>query len=222
MTQTQQLQQFNMPIVDREAIVAAAEALYDQGLPYHNFDHVRSVLSASEKILDQCRQASIPVDEGVVFYALLFHDAGYHEDHIAKGFDTKEAYSADLAESILTQHGLLADTVDKIKQAIICTHFSKSCVSNEDKVVKNSDLSGLRSEYQAFKQTSVRLLEEYNLLHKEQVEWNDWKHMAANRLEKYLDERIFLTRDSFDENGHCIFIEKARDNIEKLLADTLQ
>ena len=208
-----------MPFDNRQTIIDEAEKLYDETLPYHNFNHVRDVLNASNNILNRCNEESIDVDEEVVFYALLFHDAGYHEDHEAKGFDTKEAYSAHLAEKTLSQYGVKDSTIEKVVQAIHCTHINGVCVSNEDKVVKNSDLFNLCAEYNSFKEASLRLLEEYNLLYGLNINWNEWKQMAVERLEKYLDESIFLTSDAYNESGDIIFIENTRNNIEKLLAD---
>ena len=210
---------YTMPIDTKQSIINAAESLYDQSLPYHNFDHIRDVLDAAEHILEKCSAESIAVDEEVVFYALLFHDAGYHEDHEANGFDTKEAYSAHLAEQVLKQHGISDNNIKKIKQAINCTHIEGVCQSNEDKVVKNSDLSNLCAEYSSFKATSLKLLAEYNLMNGLNIKWDDWKQIAVNRLEQYLDDSIFLTSDSYNDNGECVFIVNTRSNIEKLLAD---
>ncbi len=213
-------QKSNLMLVEnRQAIIDAAEALYDSRLPYHNFNHVHDVLSASEKLLEKCQQEQIAVDMDVVFYAILFHDAGYQEDNKSKGFLTKESYSAYLAEEVLRQHDFSEAFIEQVKQAINSTHQDAACVSNEDKLVKNSDLFGLASDYSEFKQTSVRLLEEYNLLYNKNVEWKEWTKMAAVRLEKYLDNSIFLTSDYFDQDGQCWFVQKTQSNIQQLLAD---
>lgn len=211
--------QSHMPVENRQSIIDAARALYDSRLPYHNFEHISEVLSVSEKLLEKCQEENISVDSDVVFYALLFHDAGYQEDSQEKGFSTKEAYSAHLAEQILQKHQFSDSFIAQVKQAINSTHQDAVCVSNEDKLVKNSDLFGLSADYEEFKQASVRLLEEYNLLNNKNVEWKEWTKMAAVRLEKYLDNSIFLTSDYFDPDGKSWFIENTQNNIQKLLAD---
>jgi HD superfamily phosphodiesterase len=66
-------------------------------LPYHNFNHVLRTLVSAELLMERCLKGGVPIDSEVLYYALLCHDAGYHEDHINKGFTTKEKYSAHLA-----------------------------------------------------------------------------------------------------------------------------
>ena len=68
--------------------------LYDDRLHYHNFGHVLRVIDAGARMLEQCREEGVTVDEEAVYYAILLHDAGFHEDHEARGFPSKEAYSA--------------------------------------------------------------------------------------------------------------------------------
>ena len=150
---------------------------------------------------------------------LHFHDAGYHEDHLAKGFETKESYSADLSEYALREYGVDEETIKKVKAAIMSTHMDAKCYSNEDKVVRASDLSGLAAEYSVFKLNAIRLMEEHELMHGESVVWEDWKLSVKETLELFLREELELTSDYYDENGNSIFHTQTMENIKILLED---
>ena len=82
---------------------AKAKALYSDELPYHNFSHILDTLNSAGIILTRCVRENIRIDARAVYFALLFHDAGYHEDHAAKGYKNKELYSVKLAQEILRE-----------------------------------------------------------------------------------------------------------------------
>ena len=196
-----------------------AAALYDPKLPYHNFGHAITVTRYSEGVVDQCRRENVSLDEKVVYYSLIFHDAGYQEDHIALGYESKEAYSADLAETALREHGVDEDTIDKVKVAILATHIDGKCYSNEDKAVRASDLSGLAAGYDVFKLNAVKLKQEQDLMQGSSPEWKDYVLNVANTVRLFLREDLELTSDYFDENGNSVFHTRVEENIKILLAD---
>ena len=72
------------------ALEERAASLYSDTLAYHNFEHIRETLAAAEVIIERCAAENIRIDSAVVYYALLFHDAGYAEDHVALGHRSKE------------------------------------------------------------------------------------------------------------------------------------
>ena len=202
-----------------KVIEKTAAAMYEPKLPYHNFGHAITVTRYAEIIVERCKRENVPLDEKVVYYALLFHDAGYHEDHIAKGFDIKEAYSAYLAEHALRDYGVDEETIEKVKTGIISTYVDAHCCSNEDKAVRAADLSGLAAEYEVFKLNAVRLMDEHELMNGEKVSWEDWKLGVKETLELYLREELKLTSEYYDENGNSVFHVQTRANLDTLLAD---
>lgn len=202
-----------------KTIEKTASQMYEPKMPYHNFGHVITVIRHSEGIIEKCRLEGVPLDEKVVYYALLFHDAGYHEDHLAKGFETKEAYSADLSEHALREYGVDEETIKKVKAAIMSTHMDAKCYSNEDKAVRASDLSGLAAEYSVFKLNAIRLREEHEMMHGESVAWEDWKLGVKETLELFLREELGLTSDYYDKNGNSVFHTQTAENIKMFLAD---
>ncbi len=196
-----------------------ASTMYEPKMPYHNFGHAITVTRFSEGLIEKCRNEGIAVDENVIYYALLFHDAGYHEDHTALGFETKEAYSADLSEKALRDHGVDEQTIEKVKAAILSTHMDAKCYSNEDKIVRMSDISNLGADYKEFKLNTVRLKEEHELMKNVTVGWDEWKNSARETLELVLRESMDVTSDYYDEDGNSVFHAAAMQNLATLLAD---
>ena len=207
-----------MPIHDK-TLEKIASQMYEPKMPYHNFGHAVTVTRYSESIIEKCKAEGVPLDEKVVYYSLIFYDAGYHEDHVAKGFASKEAYSAELAEPALRDYGVDEETIQKVKAAIMATHIDAQCYSNEDIAVRASDLSDLAADYATFKLNAVRLKEEHELMHGESVAWAAWTLGVKDNLELFLREELKLTSDYHDASGKSVFHERTRNNIQTLLED---
>jgi len=54
------------------SIEEKAEALYDQQLYYHNFEHAKQVTEAAMEIAKRCNEEGVEVDERAVYYAIAF------------------------------------------------------------------------------------------------------------------------------------------------------
>jgi len=206
-------------MMENLAIERAAEALYDSNLPYHNFGHALEVSRIVGKIVKRCADEGIRIDAQVVYFASLFHDAGYHEDHLARGFASKEAHSAQLAGECLRREGIDEDVIARVRDAILSTHCDAHCGSNEAKAVRAADLAGLAAPYEDFKQTAIKLKDEHQKLAGTELSWDEWTAMAGARLELFLREDMCLSNDDYDGSGQSIFHRKARENIRRLLSD---
>jgi hypothetical protein len=128
-----------------------AAELYSDQMPYHNFNHVLGTLAAAELLVERCLKEDIPITGEVVYYALLFHDAGYHENHFSKGFTSKEEHSAHLAVQCLRAEAIPEDTIERVIAAILSTQRDAQFTSNEEKAVRAADLAGLASDYKNFR-----------------------------------------------------------------------
>ena len=201
------------------AIEKLAIEYYDPKMPYHNFGHIIYVLKFSDDLIRRCRNEGIVIDESVVYYALLFHDAAYHENHIEKGFESKEAYSASLAARELEGNGISQDVIEKVKAAILSTHCDAHCYSNEDIAVRAADLSGMGSDYEFFKENAIKLKRESEMMSDTHVSWKEWKHAAIERIELFLREELELTNDYYDAEGDSIFHKRVRKNLKTLMSD---
>ena len=201
------------------AVETAAAALYDPALPYHNFGHARSVAAEGERIVRRCRAAGIAIDADVVHYACLFHDAGYREDHAARGFPSKEAYSAHLATEVLDQQGVGSSVIAAVRQAILATHCDAHCASVEDRAVRAADLSGLGGGFASFMDDARRLKREHEFMTGERVSWESWREDACKRIAAFLRERLDLTPEDVDASGESLLVVRARENMRRLLTE---
>jgi predicted metal-dependent HD superfamily phosphohydrolase len=205
--------------VPKSSVEVAAAALYDATLPYHNFRHALTVAEEGRRIVDRCRAGGVEIDADVVHYASLLHDAGFREDHEVLGFDSKEAYSAHLADGILERCGVDPATITAVHEAILSTHIEAHCASPEARAVRAADLAGLGGDYEGFRNDSVRLLREYEMMSGERVSWERWRQEACDRISQYLREPVDLTPADLDAGGEAVLVKRARENMRRLLAE---
>jgi predicted metal-dependent HD superfamily phosphohydrolase len=196
-----------------------AFTLYSDDLPYHNFGHIRTVIRKGNEIVERCKKEHVAIQEDIVYYALLYHDAGYNENHVAKGYSSKEAYSADLAVEQLSGNGIVKEKLERIKAAILCTHVDAHCATNEDKAVRAADLSELAADYRIFKKNTLDLKKELEQQTGSTISWNSWKRMAVEKVEEFLREELHLTSDYYDEKGDSVFHKTTRNNLRIMLED---
>jgi len=196
-----------------------AKALYSDELPYHNFSHILDTLNSAGIILTRCARENIRIDARVVYFALLFHDAGYHEDHVAKGYKNKELYSVKLAQETLREHGLSASLLGKVSKAILATERNASFVSAEHKAVRAADLSGLAAEYERFLESSIKLKREHGYLNQQPISWPRWQSVSREVIGFYLSQEIRLTSYFHDENGESAYHKAVRQNLTRLLSE---
>jgi len=192
-----------------------AQKLYNAQLPYHNFEHALNAIDAGEKMIKACKKENINVDEDVVYYALLFHDAGYHEDYRLKGFDSKESYAAYLAKVSLKEIGIDNDSIKEVERAIISTHQKESFKTNEQKIVRAADLAGMTNDYEIFLENNRKLRKEHKLLTGEDLSIDEWKAQTRKIIGFYLSQNIQLTSKYVDVNGESIFHKKAAENLTR-------
>ena len=198
---------------------AKAKALYSDELPYHNFSHILDTLNSADIILTRCMRENIRIDARAVYFALLFHDAGYHEDHAAKGYKNKELYSVKLAQEILREHGISASLIGKVSKAILATERNASFVSAEHKAVRAADLSGLAAEYERFLESSIKLKREHEYLNQQPISWPSWQSVSREVIGFYLSQEIRLTSYFHDENGESAYHKSIRQNLARLLSE---
>lgn len=193
--------------------------LYSAELAYHNFEHALDTLKAADTIVQKCIDEGIRVDAQVVYYALLFHDAGFLDDHHALGFATKEAYAADLAAEHLARRGVARTTIDKVVAAILSTHKDASFVTAEQKAVRAADLSGLAADYERFARNSANLKAEYEMFNDKQLDWSKWVDNVSATIRFYLSQEIRLTTYFSDGEGRSRFHNAVRANLDRLIAE---
>jgi predicted metal-dependent HD superfamily phosphohydrolase len=196
-----------------------AAELYSDQMPYHSFSHVLGTLAAGAVLVESCLKQGVPINCDVVYYALLFHDAGYHENHISTGFTSKEEYSAHLAAQCLRAEAIPEDTVRRVVAAILSTQRDAEFTSNEEKAVRAADLAGLASDYETFRSNVEKLRQECEMLTGRKVAWDEWKTSVKETISFYLSQEIrFTTSDACVDNA-AIFYAKANQNLSRLLSE---
>ena len=188
--------------------------LYDESLPYHNFSHVQDTLAAASRILDRCHGEGIRVDTRIVYYALLFHDAGYQHDHLNLGYESKEAYSAALAAQHTAHLNFNHKDRAKLHTAIMATHRDGVFVTSEQKLVRAADLAGLSSPYPKFYRNTIDLWTEYNLLN-DTISWEQWQQMVEDSIQHYLSQEIRLTSYYCNADGASSFHLATQANLQQ-------
>jgi predicted metal-dependent HD superfamily phosphohydrolase len=190
-----------------------AAELYSDQMPYHNFSHVLGTLAAAELLVERCLKEGVPINGEVVYYALLFHDAGYHENHISKGFTSKEKYSAHLAVQCLRTEAVPEDTIKRAVAAILSTERDAQPTSNEEKAVRAADLAGLASNYTTFRSDVEKLRQECEMLTGRKVAWDEWKTSTEETIRFYLSQEIRLPQPD------DLYYAQASHNLSRLLSE---
>ncbi|MGA8853530.1 MAG: Pycsar system effector family protein [Christiangramia sp.] len=145
------------------------EELFKEKLPntfiYHNYQHTQRVVKSTKELIDN---SEINVKEGeALMIAAWLHDTGYI--HTYKGHEEK---SAEIAESFLKDNNATQDLIDKVKQFILATNFSKNPATLGEKVIRDADSSHFGKDY--FEETSEFLrqeLELHNIKNFSNAEW---------------------------------------------------
>jgi predicted metal-dependent HD superfamily phosphohydrolase len=202
---------FRDPEVER-----SAAKLYSATLPYHNFTHALAAVTEGMGIVLLCASRGIRIDPQVVYYALLFHDAGYHENHIEKGFESKESYSAHLAATTLKKHRVRHQVIQKVEQAIRGTAALADVITAEQRVVRAADLSGLASDYTDFRANTERLKREHEILTGKSIPWSDWVERTISTISSYLRHGFDFEVLHAGHNEPIGFCQKAYANLRRL------
>ena len=151
---------------------------------------------------------------------MLFHDAGFYDDHVALGFKTKEAYSAELAATRLKERRVPPKTIAKVIGAILSTRKDASFVTGEQKAVRAADLSGLAAKYDVFRKNTADLKIEHELFNAVTLSWPAWVENARKTIRFYLSQEIRLTSYFVNEFGESAFRQAVRENLEHLIEES--
>jgi predicted metal-dependent HD superfamily phosphohydrolase len=196
-----------------------AAELYSDQMPYHSFNHVLGTLAAGAVLVERCLKEGVPINSEVVYYALLFHDAGYHENPISKGFTSKEEYSAHLAVQCLRAEAIPEDIIKRVVAAILSTQRDAQFTSNEEKAVRAADLANFASDYETFRSNVEKLHQECEMLTGRKVAWDEWKTSVKETIRFYLSQEIRLTQPDSCVDNVAIFYAQTNHNLSRLLSE---
>jgi len=194
----------------------AARSLYSEKLAFHNFTHVIHTLKFAGEIVRSLTTQLSSINLKTIYYALLFHDAGYIEDENSTGFAQKEYYAASLAEKHLTKRGLAPDEIVKITQAIKATHPDAECANLEEEIVRGADISGMAAPYEDFLNMSKAIKAEQEYFIGVKISWYDWVQGTDAHLSTYLNEKISCGELFADTSTPSLFARRLAANISRL------
>ncbi|MEM7161813.1 MAG: Pycsar system effector family protein [Bacteroidota bacterium] len=184
-------------ILERQAKLAEAymsNADSDNQLSYHNWAHVSKVLD-SVRLLSKDLDNELQVDLSL---AALWHDADY-----ANGSEAHEERSAQLAMEKLGSENLNEERKERIKRLILATRMEYIPKSEDEKIIKDADLSHLASkEYLLFYNN---LRKEINSLGNHSFTSEEWRQECV----KFMQSMSFLS-----EKGKLLFTNGKEENLK--------
>jgi predicted metal-dependent HD superfamily phosphohydrolase len=190
-------------------------AEFHTDLPYHNFPrHVLGAIADAYKLNEELEQNNIEIDMLVVEVALLFHDAGYHLDHIKMGFESKEALSAHIADHVLTHYGAPREFIVKVAGCIMATHLEGVPITNEEYLVRAADVGNVSGEFWTFVRNGINLAKEGVIFGKALPETHAafWQGSSA-----YLQYYVGKPAVFVDKNGNNYAVESSYLNAQRNL-----
>ena len=166
---------------------------------YHNWAHVTLVISSlAELLLDYDLDNQHTED---ILLAAIWHDADF-----AKGRIGHEMRSATLAAISLKEEGLEESRIDRIKRLILCTHLNYSPLAEDEKIIRDSDLSYLgRDEFYQF---YIGLYQERVTFSKVNLTAEAWRMRSI----KFMETHAFYTAAAQQR-----FNEKKEQNLQGLI-----
>ena len=199
-----------------------AEAYYDSRLHYHNFQHVLDTLEFGNRILIDCQSEQVTLRKQIVYLAILFHDAGFSEDHANLGFETKERYSANLAENVLVTENYPPTEIKAVKEAIVSTERHATFKTAEQQAVRAADLFGMAASYDIFLLNSVRLKKEHEYLSNSKISWDAWKKVSIDVVKDFITRDIPLIRYFKKSDRSSQFSIAVEKNLDRFTAESAE
>ena len=194
-----------------------AQAHYSDTMPYHNWEHARNVAGNFVELAHHCAGRDILLDPLKGAIAGAWHDAGFHEDHTALGFETKEHYSAQLASDHLRTAGVDEVYIDEVRVQILGTIHGAKRESLDVLALHRADIAGIGKEYRGFARNNYALLCEARQA-KPDLSFEEWMGKQNGFIDFIIEEALIeLPRLGEDVGEHYSFDTIARRNITKLL-----
>ncbi|MEU9297974.1 hypothetical protein [Streptomyces sp. NPDC048266] len=170
---------------------------------YHTVDHLRAVLDRIDELTDQGGEGG---ELELVRLAAWFHDAVYRPDR-----SENEERSAALAEKALTEAGLTAHEVTEVARLVrLTTTHDPDQGDLNGETLCDADLAVLATDPDTYRGYTQAVREEYGF-----VPDDAFRAGRAAVLRQLLGlPRLFRT-----PYGAAVWEEKARENLEKELAE---
>ncbi len=174
----------------------------DEKYLYHNLRHTQRVVKSTKELLDNHTLEG--ADKEALELAAWLHDTGY-----TKGFEDHEESSCTIAKEFLSEQGVGANIIEKVRSIIMATkrHYEPKNLSEH--IIRDADASHFAQK--SYLETSEFLRDELSLLDIAEYSNKDWCNANIDMFKK---EHRFYT-DYAKENW-----QEAKDkNLKRLLRE---
>lgn len=193
---------------------------YSDDMEYHNWDHACAVAVHAADLAEICIGKGIYLERDVLNVAAAWHDAGYHEDHTALGFASKEQYSAALSAEHLRAEGATEEFIGQVTEAILGTTHKAVRTSLAALVLHRADIADVGGEYKLFAHNNYKLLLEARQRQPD-LTFKEWRAGTSGFLDFIIAESLQeLPRLEADSAGYHSFPAMARRNRERFMKES--
>ena len=182
---------------------------------HHNALHVRKTVWAIMEICDreEAKDPTYKYNRRVLIFAGLFHEALFHTDHEARGFDSKEALAAHEMAERTPKYGLSPAEIRLGQQIIMATKEGEVLEIPEQEVMVEGDIVNVGQDYEtSMKPTFFNLAAENSIAQAAKNETFSPHDFGIKSIEKLCAYLSAL-------NPNKPFVKAGVENVRKLIAD---
>lgn len=195
-----------MEIEEWQRFGLPAQRHYSDEMSYHNWDHAEESVIDVVELGKRCERRGIELNIGQLVTAAAWHDAGFHRNHIAFGYTTKEEYSADLAGDFLKSQKAEMSFMTTIQDIILGTKHNVGRPGLHALVMHRADVANIGKPYDIFATKCLLLLSEKRL-EEPSLTFRGWQLALPSFIDFTIEEALrelpqigepVETADSFD------------------------
>jgi predicted metal-dependent HD superfamily phosphohydrolase len=178
----------------------------DEKYLYHNLRHTQRVVKSTKELLDNHTLEG--ADKEALELAAWLHDTGY-----TKGFEDHEESSCTIAKEFLSEQGVGADMIEKVRSIIMATkrHYEPKNLS--ENIIRDADASHFAQK--SYLETSEFLRDELSLLGIAEYSNKDWCNANIGMFKKehrfYTDYAKEKWQEAKDKNLKRLLKEKKEE-----------
>lgn len=196
----------------------AAKDFYSTDLDYHTWDQARDAVRDAEALNTRLqRRTGRIVGEGALMVTLAWGNAGFHEDHVGRGFETKEQYSAYLSRVYLESVRAPEEFIVRIEAGILATQHGVERSTDLELLAHRAGISDIGDTFQRFVMCNLKLRREHETLTGEKVPWDEWVARTQVCVDFLVEESQRELEQLGESRGAFMsFDTRARENMARL------
>ena len=169
---------------------------FPETMTYHNYNHTKLVVRASEKIGQTSQLSSEQLE--IVIIAAWFHDTGFRDT-----YDNHEVASKEIASEFLQSKNYPEEKIEKVLQCIDATKPPQNPQTIEEKVLCDADFIHLTKDNYFNRLMGLRL------------EWQHYREMKKSDQEWFEENFQFLSNHQFyTDYGKTVLAAKLQETVK--------